>query len=151
MFCRGIFCCVFLSLTSMEFILDFQAKVLENLNLCLAELKTNLESCSCAGVAVSGGADSISLLVALKKILNIQVKAVTVNHNIRSGEESSADADYVESVCRSLGVKCVRYNIAPGEILKKFLFCALLTIKTIRSKLLLCAFCKALRIFVEFL
>ena len=100
----------------MEFILDFQAKVLENLNLCLTKLKTNLESCSCAGVAVSGGADSISLLVALKKILNIQVKAVTVNHNIRSGEESSADADYVESVCRSLGVKCVRYNIAPGEI-----------------------------------
>ena len=51
----------------MEFILDFQARVLENLNLCLSELNTNLGSCTCAGVAVSGGADSVSLLVALKK------------------------------------------------------------------------------------
>ena len=100
----------------MEFILDFQAKVLENLKLCLYNLNINLDSCNCAGVAVSGGADSISLLVALKKILNIQVKAVTVNHNIRSNEESSADADYVESVCRSLDVKCVRYDVTPGEI-----------------------------------
>ncbi|WP_296662927.1 MULTISPECIES: tRNA lysidine(34) synthetase TilS [unclassified Treponema] len=101
----------------MEFILDFQARVLENLNLCLSRLNINLDSCNCGGVAVSGGADSISLLVALKKILNIQVKAVTVNHNIRASEESSADADYVESVCRSLDVKCVRYDVAPGEIL----------------------------------
>ena len=100
----------------MEFILDFQARVLENLNLCLSELNTNLDSCTCAGVAVSGGADSVSLLVALKKNLNIQLKAVTVNHNIRSSKESSDDADYVESVCRSLGVKCVRYDVAPGEI-----------------------------------
>lgn len=106
----------FFSLTSMEFILDFQARVLENLNLCLSELNTNLDSCTCAGVAVSGGADSVSLLVALKKNLNIQLKAVTVNHNIRSSKESSDDADYVESVCRSLGVKCVRYDVAPGEI-----------------------------------
>lgn len=100
----------------MDFIQDFQARVLDNLNLCLSEVELTLGVCGCAGVAVSGGADSVSLLVALKKVLNIPLKAVTVNHNIRDGGESSADADFVESACRSLGVKCVRYDIAPGEI-----------------------------------
>ena len=95
----------------MEFILDFQARVLENLNLCLSELNTNLDSCTCAGVAVSGGADSVSLLVALKKNLNIQLKAVTVNHNIRSSKESSDDADYVESAGNVQSVERKRFYV----------------------------------------
>ncbi|MGN0728617.1 tRNA lysidine(34) synthetase TilS [Treponema sp.] len=100
----------------MDFILNFHSRVLNNLNRCLSEIEMEPSSCLCAGVAVSGGADSVSLLVALSKILDMELKAVTVNHNIRSAGESSADADYVEKICGTLGVKCVRYDIEPGKI-----------------------------------
>ena len=61
---------------------------------------------ACIGVAVSGGADSICLLVCLANIFrqcpSVLLKVVTVNHNIRSDEESGGDCDFVVSVCKKL-------------------------------------------------
>ncbi|MCD7823043.1 MAG: tRNA lysidine(34) synthetase TilS [Oscillospiraceae bacterium] len=53
-------------------------------------------------VALSGGADSVSLLVALKE-LGYQVFAVHVNHHLR-GEESDRDEAFCKSLCERLGV-----------------------------------------------
>lgn len=96
----------------------FEENVLTGLKKCLANLETSLESCNCLGVAVSGGADSISLLFALKNILpkKIVLKVVTINHNIRPQEETCKDADYVESFCKSLNIECIRYEIERGLI-----------------------------------
>ena len=65
-----------------------------------------VENKACIGVGVSGGADSICLLVCLanlfKKCPSVSLKVVTVNHNIRSEEESGGDCDFVVSVCKKL-------------------------------------------------
>lgn len=53
-------------------------------------------------VALSGGADSVSLLLALKE-LGYEVFAVHVNHNLR-GEESDRDESFCLSLCESIGV-----------------------------------------------
>lgn len=100
---------------------SFEEKVLEGLEYSLSDSKVSLSDCTAIGVAVSGGADSVSLLCALKNILpkNIVLKAVTVNHNIRAEEETAGDADYVESLCRSLKVPCVRHEIERGLVEKK--------------------------------
>lgn len=70
------------------------------------------------GVAVSGGADSVCLLTVLKNILpvNIDLKAVTVNHNLRPEKETAFDADFVEEYCRSISVPCTRFEIERGKI-----------------------------------
>lgn len=57
-------------------------------------------------VALSGGADSVSLLCALKSLeneLGITVCACHLNHSMR-GEESDADMRFCEELCRRLGV-----------------------------------------------
>ncbi|WP_407396773.1 tRNA lysidine(34) synthetase TilS [Treponema sp.] len=97
---------------------NFEKKVLEGLKCALSLVGCGVEGCSSIGVAVSGGADSVSLLCALKNILpeNIVLKAVTVNHNIRPSEETSGDADYVEALCANLGICCVRYEIERGLV-----------------------------------
>lgn len=101
-----------------DFCLDFEKKVAENLDECLSSYKKSLCDEISLGAAVSGGADSVSLLVSLKKILpqNISLKVVTVNHNIRSEKESAGDASFVENLCRSLGVFCVRFDVERGKI-----------------------------------
>lgn len=98
---------------------NFEKKVLQGLNDSLSLCGVTLDGVDALGVAVSGGADSISLLYALKKILpeGKVLKAVTVNHNIRSLEETCGDADFVEETCRSIGVCCRRYEIPRGLIL----------------------------------
>ena len=78
----------------------------------------------CIGAAVSGGADSVSLLVALCHIsrkYKIPVRAVTVNHNIRSAEESGGDADFVVSLGKKLcaegfDVKVVVKELERGKV-----------------------------------
>lgn len=60
-------------------------------------------------VALSGGADSMSLLyvlVSLKDKLGIEVSAAHFNHMIR-GEEAYRDEHFVESVCERLGVELI--------------------------------------------
>ena len=57
-------------------------------------------------VALSGGADSVSLLsvlLELKDELRIEVFAAHVNHNLR-GEESHRDEAFVRNLCKEKGV-----------------------------------------------
>jgi len=54
-------------------------------------------------VALSGGADSVSLLIALKE-LGYEVFAVHVNHHLR-GEESDRDEAFCKDLCRRLQVE----------------------------------------------
>lgn len=70
------------------------------------------------GVAVSGGADSISLLTAISHVIpNMHcVFVITVNHNLRPIEETGGDAEYVENYCKQLGISCTRIEIPRGKI-----------------------------------
>jgi tRNA(Ile)-lysidine synthase len=102
---------------------EFEKKVYENLKSCGLSFEEGADGSRLPspGAAVSGGADSISLLVSLLKILT-EFKAggkaapeklfvITVNHNIRPAEESGGDAQYVKELCQKLeketGIKIV--------------------------------------------
>jgi tRNA(Ile)-lysidine synthase len=57
------------------------------------------------GVGVSGGADSMTLLhIAVKTLGKDRVEVLHIEHGIR-GQESIADAKFVENKCKELGVK----------------------------------------------
>ena len=74
--------------------------------------------------AVSGGPDSVALLRALRELSRewpLSLSVLHVNHGLR-GTESDADADFVETLCRKLGIP-VRVSSrplqsAPGENLQ---------------------------------
>jgi tRNA(Ile)-lysidine synthase len=69
------------------------------------------------GAAVSGGADSLSLLLSLCHVAGpSSVCVITVNHNIRPAAESAADARHVEVVCQSLGISCTTVTLKPGVV-----------------------------------
>lgn len=83
---------------------EFEEKVKKN----LAELGMEFNSSLRLGVAVSGGADSLSLLISLSEILKeyqLPLYVITVNHNIRPEEESRGDADFVVQLCEELRAK----------------------------------------------
>lgn len=64
---------------------------------------------------VSGGADSVCLLWALRayqKETPFALTAVHVEHGLR-GEESLADAEFTERLCRELGVEC---RVVPAQV-----------------------------------
>ena len=59
-------------------------------------------------VAVSGGPDSVALLhllCAWQSQLNLALHVIHMNHGLR-GEESEADADFVQTLCQQLDVPC---------------------------------------------
>ena len=60
-------------------------------------------------VCLSGGADSVSLLLCLK-MLGYDVCACHVNHQLR-GEESERDQRFCEQLCEKLGVELYTYRI----------------------------------------
>ncbi len=70
----------------------------------IEKMKMTMDSCKMVPkdgrilAAVSGGADSVCLVLALKE-LGYEVSAVHVEHGIR-GEESLADCAYVQALCR---------------------------------------------------
>jgi len=73
------------------------------------------------GVAVSGGADSVSLLISLVNIfspLEICVHAITVNHFIRPEEDTCGDVDYVKSLCENLKNKGFLVDLSVVELKK---------------------------------
>ncbi len=80
---------------------DFDDKVLDfftKQNIFLSP-----EVTICAGV--SGGADSVSLLISLchlSKIKKNRLKIISVNHKIRADEETDSDADFVKNLCENL-------------------------------------------------
>lgn len=60
------------------------------------------------GIAVSGGVDSIALLLLMHKYAadkNISLTIFTVNHNLRP--EAAKEVKYVTALCVKLGVACV--------------------------------------------
>lgn len=64
---------------------------------------------------VSGGADSVCLLLLLMEIrekIGFSLQAVHIEHGIR-GEESMEDARFVESLCQRYGILCriYRFNV----------------------------------------
>ena len=99
---------------AMSFVADFDSGILEN----LLSSGVRLASPCVLAVAVSGGADSVSLLTALSHILpaSFSLRAVTVNHNLRAPSETAGDAAFVQDYCASLGVPCTRYDIPRGQI-----------------------------------
>lgn len=66
------------------------------------------------GVAVSGGPDSLALLLLAAKVLPGEVRAATVDHGLRA--ESAAEAAMVAACCAELGVphEVLRVAVAPG-------------------------------------
>ncbi len=104
----------FFMAASSDFVQVFDSLVAGGLASCGVDLSSPMT----LGVAVSGGADSISLLTSLSHIVppHSRLLAVTVNHNIREESETAGDADFVEARCASLGLECRRYDIARGLI-----------------------------------
>ena len=87
---------------------------------CVGVSSPAVENKACIGVGVSGGADSICLLVCLANIFrqcpSVSLKVVTVNHNIRSEEESGGDCDFVVSVCNKLNEVYYQRNAISCEV-----------------------------------
>ena len=84
---------------------DFEANVLKGLEKCGVNLSRLAADGLCLGAAVSGGADSVSLLVSLAglcKRFSVPLKIITVNHYIRADEETCGDVEYVSSLCKKL-------------------------------------------------
>lgn len=69
-------------------------------------------------VALSGGADSVCLLTALK-MLDYDVCAVHVNHHLRD-EESDGDMLFCQNLCRDMDVKLDVYHVNVVEYAEKF-------------------------------
>lgn len=64
-------------------------------------------------LGVSGGADSVCLLVMLRRLSNdmkLNLTAVHVNHHLR-GQEADDDQKFVEQLCAQLDVPCRVYHI----------------------------------------
>ncbi len=77
----------------------------------LAFDRTNMKPGDRICVAVSGGADSVGLVLALHAAnatkhdaLGVGLSAVHVHHGIRAPEESDADLDFVRNLCKSLDI-----------------------------------------------
>lgn len=69
------------------------------------------------GVAVSGGADSVSLLVALNALFGSGgVRVITVNHGIRKKEETDGDEFFVRNLCAEYKIDCTAVRIPDGDI-----------------------------------
>src|SRR4051794_32769746 len=62
-------------------------------------------------IAISGGADSVALLLTLRaanttprESLGVGLSAAHVDHGIRSAEESAADLQFIQELCAKLDV-----------------------------------------------
>ena len=68
------------------------------------------------GLAVSGGPDSLALLLLASEALPGQVEAATVDHGLRA--ESAAEAEAVAQICATLGVPhaILTVEVATGNV-----------------------------------
>lgn len=100
----------------MKNLLPFEKKVFSGLFECGISFEAVSVS-SPLGIAVSGGADSVSLLLSLASIFDYScLRVITVDHGIRSEIESGGDADFVRNLCEKLSVKCKIVKIPHGKI-----------------------------------
>ena len=79
---------------------EFEKKVKDKLDEIL-QCETSGGAYPPIGVAVSGGADSIALLLSMSEIIS-PLYVITVNHNIRPAAESAGDVAFVLEVCEEL-------------------------------------------------
>lgn len=99
----------------------FENKVRNSLAECLRKDSKSLEQIHTLACAVSGGADSIAMLSALKEITKntkVRLLCVNVNHNIRPVEQTLGDSKFVEEFCRFIGVDFFYYEVEPHKIKK---------------------------------
>ncbi len=94
----------------MESKADFEsgAEMIEKVKETISKFNM-LDSSDNVLVGLSGGADSISLLICLKE-LEYKVTAMHINHNLR-GDESLRDERFCEELCKSLGVPLIIKSI----------------------------------------
>lgn len=81
--------------------------------------QNNISNCNIT-VALSGGKDSVSLLIALLQLkdeFSLCITAAHLNHNLR-GEESQRDENYVKDLCEKLGVHLYLESINVQDIAK---------------------------------
>ena len=88
--------------------------MLQKVQKTMVELNM-VEAGDCLLAAVSGGADSVSLLLLLKElqpVLGFSLEAVHVEHGIR-GEESLRDEQFVVELCKQHGIPltCVKVDV----------------------------------------
>lgn len=72
-------------------------------------------------LGVSGGPDSITMLVILNELkekLNFEIVVAHINHGIR--ENAKLDEKYVSNFCDKLGIKCYVLNSNVKEISKQY-------------------------------
>ena len=79
---------------------EFEKKVKDKLDEIL-QCETSGGAYPPIGVAVSGGADSIALLLSMSEIIS-PLYVITINHNIRPAAESAGDVDFVLEVSEEL-------------------------------------------------
>ncbi|MCQ2572327.1 MAG: tRNA lysidine(34) synthetase TilS [Treponema sp.] len=103
---------------------NFVSKVRDSL-LCLGvnfeEIRQNKAS---IGLGISGGADSVSLFIALSEILKVEkipLVCVHINHHIRCKEETDSDMNFVKELCRKyissgFQISLDVYDLKEGEI-----------------------------------
>lgn len=105
----------------MRELLEFEQKLIDSIKRLLdGRLPKTL------GAAVSGGADSVSLLCALARARDFwkdcgkkdfpKIVCVTVDHSIRPEAESSGDAAFVQDLCKNLNVPCCVKIIERGLV-----------------------------------
>ncbi|MDO5339648.1 MAG: tRNA lysidine(34) synthetase TilS [Eubacteriales bacterium] len=87
------------------------------------EQNNMLTDCERVVVGLSGGADSVCLLMVLKgyiekKHLNTELYAVHVNHGIR--QEAGDDEEFARALCERIGVGFQAYHINAIELAKQF-------------------------------
>lgn len=102
---------------------SFEQSVLKGLLECGVDFEALEHQGKALGVAVSGGADSVSLLLSLCSILKytaIPIKVITVNHFIREEKETCGDESFVVSLCKKLQqenkVFCRVSRMEKGEV-----------------------------------
>jgi tRNA(Ile)-lysidine synthase len=103
---------------------DFEEQVLEGLFKCRIHLPNVSHDGGIIGAAVSGGADSVSLLISLCHLLephSIPLKVITVNHYIRQESETCGDVEFVKQLCQSLknqgyDVELTVYELEKGQV-----------------------------------
>lgn len=102
----------------------FEQKVFKGISDCRINLEEIKLQHKTVAAAVSGGADSVSMLVSLCVILKsfeIPLKVITVNHFIRPDEETCGDADFVLKLCSDLkgsgfSVEAELYELEKGQV-----------------------------------
>ena len=116
----------------MKRIESFENKVLTGLERCGFSFDRLERSRLPLGIAVSGGADSVSLLVSLARIFNktIPLKVITINHNIRSEQESRGDAEFVKALCQKLALEGANVSCKIVEIERNLITTQAAAVKT---------------------